>query len=181
MGILQGKKIVLGVTGSIAAYKAADIASALVKQGAHVIPVMTAEACRFITPMALGAVARHPALFDLWAESPNGISHIDIAAQADLLLIAPATAHALASFAHGLASDLLGCVYLANTAPVVLAPAMNCDMYANPATQANLETLRQRGHCIVDPETGPLACGVIGKGRLAELGTILSAVEKQLS
>jgi len=176
MANLQGKKIILGVSGSIAAYKAADIASALVKQGATVIPVMTAEACRFITPMALGAVARHTALYDLWAETPGSISHIDIAAQADLLLVAPATAHILACFAHGLAPDLLTCVYLATTAPVLVAPAMNCDMYANPVTQSNIKTLRERGHAIIDPATGPLACGVVGKGRLADLDDILSAV-----
>lgn len=176
MGNLQGKKIILGVSGSIAAYKAADIASALVKQGALVVPVMTPEACRFITPMALGAVARHPALFDLWAENPDGISHIDVAANADLMLVAPATAHILACFAHGLAPDLLTCVYLANTAPVLLAPAMNCDMYANPVTQSNIKTLRERGHTVIEPATGPLACGVVGKGRLADFDDILSAV-----
>ncbi len=182
MANLQGKQIILGVTGSIAAYKAADIASWLVKQGARVTPVMTAEACRFITPAALSAVSRTPALHDLWAESSDAKpSHIDLAMKADLLLVAPATAHIMASFTHGLAPDLLTCTYLATQAPVLLAPAMNTAMYAHPATQANLACLRQRGHGIIEPGTGMLACGVEGKGRLADLNDIYAAVEKQFS
>ena len=182
MGTIVGKHIILGITGSIAAYKAADIVSGLIKRGARVTPVMTAEACRFITPAALSAVARTPALCDLWAEhSESRPSHIDLAMKADLLLIAPATAHIMACMAHGLAPDLLTCTYLAMQKPVLLAPAMNSAMYAHPATQTNLECLRKRGHIIIEPATGMLACGTTGKGRLADLDDIFAAVEKQFS
>ncbi len=179
MSKLAGKKIILGVTGSIAAYKAADIASHLTKQGAIVTPVLTQEACRFITPAAMSAVARQPALHDLWAQ--NGPSHIELTEQADLLLIAPATAHILACFAQGLAPDLLTCCYLAMQKTVMLAPAMNTRMYGHPATQANLEILKKRGHIIIEPSTGMLACGTEGKGRLADLENIFAAVEKCLA
>jgi phosphopantothenoylcysteine decarboxylase/phosphopantothenate--cysteine ligase len=177
MPFLQGKHIVLGVTGSIAAYKAADITSQLVKLGADVQVVMTHEATRLIQPLTLQVLSRRPVASDMWAEVKDWQpSHISIADAADLLLVAPATAHTLACFANGLAPDLLTSIYLATTAPVMLAPAMNVKMFEHAATQANLATLRARGHAIIDPSEGVLACGYSGKGKLAPVEEIIERV-----
>jgi len=174
---LSGRTIVLGVTGSIAAYKAADITSRLTELGAKVFPVLTQSACQFIQPLTLQTLARNPAAHDLWQEvdawQPG---HIDLADQADLLLVAPATAHCLANFAHGLAPDLLTSIHLATRAPTLLAPAMNGKMLAHPATQANLKLLRERGYHFIEPQCGRLACGYEGEGKLAEVATIIQAV-----
>ncbi len=169
MPVLEGKKIILGVTGSIAAFKAADLASLLVKKGAEVQVLMTREAQKFIAPLTLQTLSRRPVATSLWHElgADWKPEHISFAEWADALLVAPATAHALACFAHGLAPDLLSCVYLATRAPVVIAPAMNVNMLEHPATQANLAVLRERGAYFVDPEEGVLACGVSAKGKLA--------------
>lgn len=178
----QGATIVLGVTGSIAAYRAADITSQLTKRGASVFPVMTEEATKLIAPLTLRTLARNPVGFDLWKEGEGWQpGHIELADNADLFLVAPATAHTLACFAHGLAPDLLTSIYLATRAPVVLAPAMNGHMLEHPATRANLETLLERGHHFVQPEEGLLACGYEGKGRLAAVDTILATAENVLS
>lgn len=178
----QGKCIVLGITGSIAAYKAADLTSQLVKQGAEVHVVMTKEAQHFIGPLTLQTLSRHPVGTDLWKEGEGWQpGHIELADRADLFLVAPATAHILACFALGLAPDLLTSLYLATPAPVVLAPAMNGKMLAHPATQANLRILRERGHTIVEPAEGLLACGYEGKGKLAPIEDILEAVARVLS
>lgn len=175
---VSGKTIILGVTGSIAAYKAADLVSGLVKKGASVHVVMTASAAKFITPLTLQTMSRNPVATDLWEEEKGWQpGHIDLADRADLLLVAPATAATISRFASGLAEDLLTCVYLATRAPVVLAPAMNGKMLAHPATVANLRTLRERGHQIVPPSEGMLACGYEGKGKLALVDDILAAVE----
>ncbi|MFP4282868.1 MAG: bifunctional phosphopantothenoylcysteine decarboxylase/phosphopantothenate--cysteine ligase CoaBC [Opitutales bacterium] len=175
---LEGKHIVLGVTGSIAAYKAADIASQLVKLGARVRPVMTASATRFITPLALQTIARHPVASSLWEEENEWQpGHIELADSADLLLVAPATAATISRFAHGLADDLLTCIYLATPAPTLLAPAMNGKMLAHAATQANLEILRARGHGLIEPGEGMLACGYEGQGKLATVERIVEAVK----
>jgi len=177
MSQLTDKRIVLGVTGSIAAYKAADLVSALVKLGADVQVVMTPGAARFITPMTLQVLSRRPVAQDLWEEGRGWVpGHIEIADTADLLLVAPATADALGRFAHGLAPDLLSCVYLATPAPVMLCPAMNGKMLAHPATVANLAALRARGHVIVDPCEGVLACGYEGQGKLAPVDEIVARV-----
>lgn len=174
---LADKTIVVGVTGSIAAYKAADIVSELTHLGANVFPVMTRESTKLITPLTLQTLARNPAVYDLWKEEEGWQpGHIDLADRADLLLVAPATAHTLACFAHGLAPDILTSVYLATRAPVALAPAMNGKMLAHPATQANLELLRDRGHAIIDPAEGMLACGYEGLGRLAPVSEIIAKV-----
>ncbi|MDP0500969.1 MAG: bifunctional phosphopantothenoylcysteine decarboxylase/phosphopantothenate--cysteine ligase CoaBC [Verrucomicrobiota bacterium JB022] len=174
---LESKNIVLGVTGSIAAYKAADITSQLVKLGAEVHVVMTEAATRLIAPLTLQTLSRRPVCVSLWDEAEGWQpGHIEIADNADLLLVAPATANTLAQFAHGLAPDLLGNVYLATPAPVMLAPAMNGKMLAHPATQANLRTLAERGHQIIEPAEGMLACGYEGKGKLAAVDTIVQAV-----
>lgn len=175
--IMKGKTIILGVTGSIAAYKAADITSELVKAGAIVQVVMTESATRFITPMALQTMSRQPVGVDLWEEE-NGWQpgHIEMADKADLLLVAPATAATISRFATGLAEDLLTCIYLATRAPTLIAPAMNGKMYEHPATQANLDVLKKRGHAFVDPAEGMLACGYEGMGKLAPVSEIVAAV-----
>ncbi|MDR1818335.1 MAG: phosphopantothenoylcysteine decarboxylase [Puniceicoccales bacterium] len=179
---LKGKTVVLGVTGSIAGFKAADIASQLVKLGADTRVVMTREAERFITPLTLQTLSRNPVAGDLWAPPAAWEpEHIALAERADLLLVAPATAHILACFAHGLAPDLLTCVYLATRAPVLLAPAMNSAMLEHPATRANLETLRARGNEIIEPASGVLACGTTGNGRLAPVDEIIARVTAALT
>jgi phosphopantothenoylcysteine synthetase/decarboxylase len=175
---VEGKTIVLGVTGSIAAYKAADLTSHLVKLGADVWPVMTAGATQFVGPMTLQTLSRHPVGVDLWEEGQGWQpGHIELADRADLLLVAPVTAHTLAQFSHGLAPDLLTSIYMATSAPVMLAPAMNGKMWAHPATRENVERLRARGHEFVAPATGLLACGYEGEGKLAPVETIVDRVQ----
>jgi phosphopantothenoylcysteine synthetase/decarboxylase len=165
--LLAGKKIVLGVTGSIAAYKAADLTSRLVKLGADVMPVMTAAAQKFITPLTLQTLARQPVAADLWDEG-NGWrpGHIELAEKADLLLVAPATADVIAQFANGMAPDLLSSLFLMARCPVLIAPAMNGKMWTHPATVANVAALKARGAEFIGPEEGMLACGYEGIGRL---------------
>jgi phosphopantothenoylcysteine decarboxylase len=173
-----GKTVVLGVTGSIAAYKAADLTSMLVKQGAQVFPVLTASGERFIPRLTLQTLARNPVSVNLWEEGEGEWKpgHIDLADRADLLLVVPASASTLARFAHGLADDLLTCIYLATRAPVAIAPAMNGKMWAHPATVNNVNILKERGHYFVNPSRGMLACGYEGEGKLAPLESILEEV-----
>ncbi|NCG08522.1 MAG: phosphopantothenoylcysteine decarboxylase [Verrucomicrobia bacterium] len=174
---LKNRTIILGVTGSIAAYKAADLTSRLVEYGAEVFPVLTESACRFIKPMTLQTLARNPAASDLWAEEAGWQpGHIELADRADLLLVAPATAHCIANFAMGFAPDLLSSIHLATKAPVLLAPAMNGKMLEHLATQANLASLRERGYHFVDPVAGRLACGYEGQGKLALPEVIIERV-----
>ncbi len=163
------RNIILGVTGSIAAYKAAELASLLTKQGAVVHTVMTADALRFITPLPFKTLTRQPVVTDLYAEDEGWKpTHIRLADEADLLLIAPATANCLAKLAHGLADDALTCIALALNprAKILLAPAMNGKMWLHPATQANVATLQARGAEFIGPEAGMLSCGYEGVGRL---------------
>jgi phosphopantothenoylcysteine decarboxylase len=163
------KNIVLGVTGSIAAYKAADLTSQLTKQGCDTRVVMTADALRFITPLAFKTLSRHPVVTDLYDEEEGWQpTHIKLADEADLLLIAPATANVLAKLAHGLADDALTCIALALNpkAKILLAPAMNGKMWLHPATQQNVVTLKARGVEFIGPEAGLLSCGYEGLGRL---------------
>lgn len=175
--IFTGKTILLGVTGSIAAFKAADITSRLTEAGAHVFPIMTASACRFVQPLTLQTLARNPAVSDLWDEGASWQpGHIELADQADLLLVAPATANCIAQFAHGLAPDLLTSIHLATRAPVMLAPAMNGKMLAHPATQENIRCLRDRDYRFIEPASGMLACGYEGEGKLASVEVIVQAV-----
>ena len=167
----KGKNIVLGVTGSIAAYKAAEITSQLTKQGADVHVVMTADAQKFITALPFKTLSRNPVETDLYGEEEGWKpTHIKLADEADLLLIAPATANVLAKLAHGLADDALTCVALALNpkTPVLIAPAMNGKMWLHPATQANVATLKARGVEFIGPEEGMLSCGYEGIGRLFE-------------
>ena len=170
--------IILGVTGSIAAYKAADLASQLVKRGHDVHVVMTREATEFITPLTLQVLSKNPVTVDLFDEKESWRpGHIAMADAADLLLVAPATAQLIAQFAHGLAPDALTAMYLATRAPVLIAPAMNGKMWQHAATQANTATLRTRGVHFIGPDEGMLACGYEGVGRLWPVDGILSAAE----
>ena len=165
----DGKNIILGVTGSIAAYKAAELASQLTRQGCDVRVVMTADALRFITPLPFKTLSRHPVVTDLYDEDEGWKpAHIELADQADLLLIAPATANTIAKLALGLANDALSCIALALNprARVLLAPAMNGKMWLHAATQQNVALLKSRGVEFIGPEEGLLSCGYEGLGRL---------------
>ena len=177
-------KIVLGVSGGIAAYKAAEIARALIQNDHEVQVVMTRAAEQFIGPLTFASLTGRKVITDLFASaSPkstlsSAVEHIGVAQEHDLLLVAPATADVIGKFAHGMADDFLSTMYLAFRGPVVIAPAMNNNMWAHPAVHANVETLRRRGNEIVEPEDGFLACGTFGPGRLAESSRIVAAVEK---
>jgi phosphopantothenoylcysteine decarboxylase/phosphopantothenate--cysteine ligase len=175
--MLTGKRILLGVTGSIAAYKAVELLRELTKRGAEVQVAMTDAATKFVTPLTFETLSRQEVLLDMWALLySHRIGHVEATQRADLLLIAPATARTIARLALGLADDFLSCIYLASRCPVLVAPAMDCDMFEHPALQENLRRLRDRGVRIVEPDTGPLASGLVGRGRLAELPAILDAV-----
>jgi phosphopantothenoylcysteine decarboxylase/phosphopantothenate--cysteine ligase len=175
-------KIALGVTGGIAAYKSAEIVRLLQDRGIRVQVVMTRAAQEFVRPLTFAALSGEKVITDLFGadESPanveSAIEHIAVAQAIDALLVAPATADVIAKFAKGIANDFLSTLYLATTAPVIVAPAMNVNMWNHPATQANLEILRKRGVKIVEPGAGYLACGMVGHGRLAENDTIVAAV-----
>jgi len=176
-----GRNIVLGVTGSIAAYKAADLASQLTKKGHAVHVVMTGDASEFITPLTLQVLSRHPVTSDLYDEKASWHpGHIELADRADLLVVAPATAHVIARMAHGLAGDTLGAIYLATLAPVLIAPAMNGKMWQHPATRENVKILKKRGVEFIGPEEGLLACGYEGIGRLWPLEGIVEKIEAML-
>lgn len=175
-------RIVLGVGGGIAAYKAAEL-SRLLTQGSHEVQaVLTRSAQEFITPLTLATLTNRKAITDLFSNiSPeatlaSAVEHIRVAQENELLVVAPATANLLSRFAHGLADDFLSTLYLAFTGPVLLAPAMNTNMWQHPATQANVEMLRHRGHAFVEPQSGFLACGTTGPGRMAEPVDIAAAV-----
>jgi phosphopantothenoylcysteine decarboxylase/phosphopantothenate--cysteine ligase len=168
-------RIILGVGGGIAAYKSAELARLLMQEGHQVQAVMTSAAQKFVRPLTFAALTGRRTLTDLFAIE-SAIEHISVAVEHEMLVIAPATANLMARLAHGLADDFLTTLYLAFTGPVVLAPAMNVNMWQHPATQANLQTLRQRGNHIVEPDSGYLACGMTGPGRLADPELILEAV-----
>ena len=175
------KTIVLGVTGSIAAYKAADLTSLLVKKGHDVHVVMTESARRFITPLTLQTLSKHPVTTDVFDEQEGWCpGHIELADRADLLLIAPASAAALARLACGLADDAITCIALATRAPVLIAPAMNGKMWLHPATLQNTETLRTRGVHFIGPDEGLLACGYEGAGRLWPVDDIAAQADEIL-
>jgi phosphopantothenoylcysteine decarboxylase / phosphopantothenate---cysteine ligase len=182
-------KIALGVTGGIAAYKAAEIVRLLQDRGIRVQVIMTRAAQEFVRPLTFAALSGEKVITDLFASGENegqaanidsAIEHIAVAQSIDALLVAPATAGVLAQFAQGIAGDFLTTLYLATTAPVIVAPAMNVNMWNHPATQANLEILRERGVKIVEPESGYLACGMTGSGRLAENESIVAAALEAL-
>ena len=173
---LQGRRLVLGVTGSIAAYKAVDLLRRLTDQGATVTVAMTAGAARFVTPLTFQTLSRRRVYTDLFEDVGAGIPHLTLTEEAELLLIAPATADFIARAACGLADDLLSAVFLAARVPVVMAPAMDYAMWESPVTQRNLATLRGLGVRVVEPEAGWLASGASGPGRLADVDRIMAAV-----
>ncbi|CCF14822.1 phosphopantothenoylcysteine decarboxylase/phosphopantothenate--cysteine ligase [Brevibacillus laterosporus GI-9] len=176
MSILQHKEIVLGVSGGIAAYKAAALTSKLTQAGAKVSVVMTANACKFVQPITFEALSHRPVYTDTFKEPvPGVISHIDVADRADLVILAPATANIIGKYANGIADDMLSTMLLATTAPVMVAPAMNVNMYNHPAVQANMQRLLTYGVTMVEPNEGMLACGWVGRGRLAEPEEIVEA------
>ena len=179
---MKGKKIILGITGSIAAYKAADLTSALTKEGVDVHCVMTDAAQKLIQPLTLQVLSKNPVHCNLWNNTQTYPLHITLANKADLLLVAPASARILASFAHGLADDLLTNIYLATQAPIMIAPAMNGEMLRHPAVQNNLKQLEKYSVQIIPPqEEGLLACGYEGEGKLAFVETILAKVKTLLN
>ena len=172
-------EVVLGVTGSIAAYKAAELVRLMVKAGWNVHVVMTEAASRFVTPLTFRTLSRNPVGVDAFDEPDDWMpGHIALAERADVVVIAPCTANVLAKMAHGLADDLLTATVLATRAPVVIAPAMNTGMWENQATQANLATVRSRQALIVEAVAGELACGATGPGRMAEPEAVLEAVQR---
>jgi len=175
---LNGKRILLGVTGSIAAYKAVELLRLLAKAGAEVQVVMTEGATKFVAPLTFETLSRQEVLLDMWSlEYSHRIGHIEATRRADVFVVAPATARTIARLALGLGDDFLSCIYLASRCPVLVAPAMDCDMFEHQAVQENLGRLRDRGVHIVEPDTGPLASGMVGRGRLAALSDILARIE----
>ena len=175
------KTIGIGITGGIAAYKITDLVSKLKKNDYEVIVLMTEGAARFITPLTLKTISGREVLTDLWQESPEWkVQHIGVAEEIDLLVVAPATANIIGKMANGIADDLLSTVYLANTAPVIIVPAMNSNMYQKPVVQENLNRLKSHGCTIVAPECGELACGASGPGRLPDIEVIYQAIVDKL-
>ncbi len=179
--VLKGKNIVLGVTGGIAAYKAVELASRLTQAGAVVDVIMTEAATRFVAPLTFQAIVQRPVITDMFALlQKTEIAHVSLAERADVVVIAPATANTIAKLAQGLADNMLTATVLATAAPLIVAPAMDAGMYENPATQANLALLRERGAVIVGPAYGRLASGKVGKGRLAETREIMGTIRMVL-
>jgi phosphopantothenoylcysteine decarboxylase/phosphopantothenate--cysteine ligase len=178
--LLQGRRIVLGVSGGIAAYKAIEVCRRLVDAGAFVSPVLTPDALRFVTATTFSALASEPVRTTLW-DSPEPSPHTHLGQRADLVVVAPATARVLAAYAMGLSGDLLVATLLATRAPVVVCPAMHTEMWEQPAVQANVALLRQRGVTVVGPSSGHLAGGDQGMGRLAEPADIVAACEDVLA
>ena len=179
--MLANKTVVLGITGSIAAYKAADIASKLTQAEAEVRVVMTQPATRFISPLTLSTISHRPVVTSMWQlETEFSTEHVALAEAADVVVIAPATANIIAHLAAGMADDMLSCIVLATRALVILAPAMNVNMFQNAITQQNLAKLKARGFVIVGPEYGRLASGKMGLGRLAEVEQILGTIKQVL-
>jgi phosphopantothenoylcysteine synthetase/decarboxylase len=180
----MSKNVLLGVTGSIAAHKAVDLASCLTKQGCAVRVIMTADALRFVTAVPFRTLTRQPVVTDLYQEAEGWQpTHIEVADQADLLLVAPATANTIAKLAHGLADDALSCVALALNprAGILLAPAMNGKMWLHPATQLNVATLKSRGVKFIGPDEGLLSCGYEGVGRLWPVEKVVARALEMLA
>ena len=180
--MLTGKTVVLGVCGGIAAYKAVDVVSRLVKCGATVHVIMTAAAAQFVTPLMFREISGQPVYTTMWEEPKLwNVEHIALARRADLFVIAPATANMIGKIANGIADDFLSTTVMATTAPVLLVPAMNTEMYLSAATQTNLKTLADRGFHLMTPESGPLACGTAGIGRLPEPSAIVERIAAHFS
>ena len=184
--MLKGKTVLLGVTGSIAAYKAADLASRLMKQHAQVHVIMTENAAKFISPITFETLTNRKCITDTFdrdypSDHPVEVEHIVLAKKADLVIVAPATANIIAKMAYGIADDMLSTTLLACTCPVLVSPAMNTKMYEHPATQANLAVLRQRGVKIIEPSSGLLACGDEGKGKLPEPAVLVDHILAEIA
>ncbi|MBQ8054734.1 MAG: bifunctional phosphopantothenoylcysteine decarboxylase/phosphopantothenate--cysteine ligase CoaBC [Lachnospiraceae bacterium] len=184
--MLKGKTVLLGVTGSIAAYKAADLASRLMKQHAQVHVIMTENAAKFISPITFETLTNRKCITDTFdrnypSDHPIEVEHIALAKKADLVIVAPATANIIAKMAYGIADDMLSTTLLACTCPVLVSPAMNTKMYEHPATQANLAVLRQRGVKIIEPSSGLLACGDEGKGKLPEPAVLVDHILAEIA
>jgi phosphopantothenoylcysteine decarboxylase/phosphopantothenate--cysteine ligase len=181
--MLRGKKILLGITGSIAAYKSALLVRLLVKSGAEVKVVMTPSAREFITPLTLSTLSKNPVYTSFTKDSESGIwnNHVQLGLWADLMVIAPASANTLSKMAYGLCDNLLMAVYLSARCPVMFAPAMDLDMYLHPSTQKNIETLLEYGNILIEPDEGELASGLEGKGRMAEPENILNQIKNHFS
>src|ERR1700756_4461403 len=189
MGMSDGRvKVTVGVCGGIAAYKSVELVRLLQDAGYDPHVVMTRAAEEFVRPLTFAAISGHKIVTTLWGEDAGAgseenefsIEHIHEAQTTKLLIVAPATADMLAKFAHGLADDFLSTMFLATTAPVIVAPAMNVNMWEHPATKANVETLRTRGVKVIEPGSGYLACGMVGGGRLAEPPAIVAAIAETL-
>jgi phosphopantothenoylcysteine decarboxylase/phosphopantothenate--cysteine ligase len=179
--MLENKTVLLGISGSIAAYKAAELASKLTQAGAVVDVVMTEAATKFITSLTFSSITRRPVASDMFATPTEfEVEHIALAERADVVVIAPATANIMAKLAAGIADDLLTCTVLATRAPIILAPAMNVNMWEKQITQDNIARLRSRGFNIVDPGYGAMACGAVGVGRLADTEQILAVIRQVL-
>jgi phosphopantothenoylcysteine synthetase/decarboxylase len=178
---MKGAHILLGVTGSIAAFKAADLTARLTGDGAEVAVIMTESAQRFVAPLTFETLARRPVITSLWVRA-TGVEpgHVELADWADLLVVAPASANFIGKLAHGIADDMLSCLAITVTRPPLIAPAMNDNMYRHPAVQQNIRTLRRRGCTFVGPVKGRLASGKVAFGRLSDLDDILSAIRKVL-
>lgn len=176
MAELSNRRILLGVTGGIAAYKAAELARLLIREGADLQVVMTEAACRFVTPLTMQALSGKPVPTGMWDAAGNGMPHIELSRDRDLIVVAPATADFMAKLAHGGADDLLCALCLARECPLMIAPAMNRQMWEHPATQRNAAQLRQDGVIVVGPAAGDQACGEVGMGRMSEAQEILEAI-----
>ncbi len=172
MNILTDKRMVLGVAGSIASYKSIELARQLTSAGALVDVIMTDEATRFVTPLTFQSLTYRPVYTQMWSTLENAAAHVKLGQEADVVLIAPATAHTMASIVAGLADNLILTTILATTAPIMVVPAMETHMWQNAATQHNVETLRERGIYVLEPDEGLLASGMTGRGRLPELARI---------
>lgn len=171
------KKIVIGITGSIAAYKTCELISRLKKKNYNIEVIMTKNAAQFVTPLTFGALIHKPVLIDDFDETGYQIKHINIVKDADCFIVVPATANIIAKVAHGLADDVLSSAFLAATCPKIIAPAMNVHMYENTATQKNLDICKSYHIKIVEPEIGELACGYQGRGHLSDIEDLLDAIE----
>lgn len=179
--MLSNKTVVLGVTGGIAAYKSADIVSKLTKKNANVHVIMTKNATKIITPLTMRTMSKNQVITDMFEDPVSWeIKHVSLAEKADLLLIAPATANIIGKIAHGIADGMLTTTVITTKAPIVIAPAMNTQIYENPIVQANISLLKNLGYIFIEPDEGRLACGDVGKGVLANTTAIVDIVTKEL-
>lgn len=177
---LEGKNIIVGITGGIAVYKVCDLVRSFIKLGANVTCVMTEAATKFVTPMTFQSLTKNRVCCDMFDSSYFEIEHVSLAQKADVYVIVPATANTIAKLAFGFADNLVTSTAIATTAPIVVCPAMNHNMYHHKAVEQNVETLKNLGYKIVDAKPGLLACGVVGDGCLADNDTIVSAVQQEL-